>query len=97
MRTELAPGPAYHLLSGTASPRTLTSAPMNVGSDHITVRGVRVLIEVFFENEEHWSWRFTAGNGVSGCNVLGEFAASEMAAFDQALNAAYRAVSNAGW
>ena len=97
MRTELAPGPAHHLLSGTASPRTLISGPMNAASDHVTVRGVPVLIEVFFENEEHWSWRFTADNGVHGRNGPGDLAASEIEAFDRALDAAYRAVSNSTW
>jgi hypothetical protein len=97
VRTELAPGPAYHLLSGTASRPTLTSGPMNAGSDHVTVRGVPVLIEVFLETEERWSWRFTADNGVNGCNGPGDLATSEIEAFDRALDAAYRAVSDSAW
>lgn len=70
---------------------------MTAGADHITVRGVPVLIEVSYETDHRWSWRFTGDNGVSGCNAPGKFELSEMEAFDAALEAAYQAISNSGW
>ncbi|HEY0823031.1 MAG TPA: hypothetical protein VGD76_04525 [Ramlibacter sp.] len=69
---------------------------MKTGSDQVTVRGIPVLIEVLHEREDRWSWRFSAANGVNGCNAPGDLAPSEVQAFDRALDAAYRAIASTG-
>ena len=70
---------------------------MSARADHVTVRGVPVLIEVCHESHHGWSWCFTADNGVSGRSEPGKFEPDEIEAFDAALDAAYQALSNSGW
>jgi hypothetical protein len=85
------PANANQWLHGGVLLRSVTLRHMNSGRDHVTVHGIPVDIEVWRENDL-WSWRFSAANGVSGCAPPGEALVTEVQAFEQALDAAYRAV-----